>query len=218
MTWNEDRVGKFTASEMWKLFVEPRSKSEKWSQTAKTYIFSKAVEEFTGFRENISSKAIEHGLLNEKDGFDLFKYMTNLDWKFTGKEFFKINDYCGASPDAVYYDNFDIISVADIKCPQPVTFFERRTAWIDGEEINREYFYQLQTQMLATGAESSFLVYYLAKEFVNTYSGDVEFAFDLPVEKRMFFMELKSDKDVHNKILEKVELANEYKKEILSKL
>lgn len=218
MSWLEERVGKFTASEIWKLFVEPRSKSDKWSQVAKTYILEKAVEQYTGFKAKITSKAIEHGIINEKDGFDLFRDVTNLDWKFTGKEFFRINDYSGASPDAIYCDQLDILSVADIKCPQPVNFFERKTAWLDGEEMSKEYFYQLQMQMLATGAETSFLVYYLASEFADTYTGQTDFIFNLSPEQRIFFMELKADKEVHERILEKVEKANDYKNQLIDRL
>lgn len=203
------RQGKFTASEIWKLFVEPRKKNESWSETAKTYILEKAVEQATGYKKQFSSKEMEHGIISEPEAFDAWRVVSNTDWQYCSKEFFAIGDNAGASPDGVLYDGLDIIAVCDIKCPQPITFM---TLITDKAPIEDKYFYQLQMQMLATKCDVGYLVYYLAKEFVNTYTNEVEFTFDRPLSKRLYVQEVKKNQRVHDDILSKIEAA-EYLKQ-----
>lgn len=209
------RKGKFTASEIWKLFVEPRSKTAPYSETAYNYILEKAIEETTGYRKRIVSKEMEHGIISEKDAFDSFVTIRGEDWKYTGDQFFKINENCGASPDAVLYNDLNAVAVCDFKCPQPFTFFEEKVNKSKGGEINRNYFYQLQMQMMATDTDVAYLVYYLASEFGNTFTGEVEYEFkDIPLEERIFYIQVEKDLEVHQKILEKVEWAEKLKQEI----
>lgn len=209
------RKGKFTASEIWKLFVEPRNKKDEWSKTAQDYILEKAIEQATGYRQQITSKAMEHGIINEKDAFDAFKERTGDDWQFTGKEFFEIGKNAGASPDAILSNDLDITAVADFKCPQPLTFFEQKKNMFQEEPIDRNYFYQLQMQMLATGAKKAYLVYYLAQEFGDTYTGKLEWHFDLPLESRIFSREVSADPEVHSEILLRIEKAEELKRKYI---
>ena len=206
------RTGRFTASEVWKLMTEPRKKTEAWSETAKTYILEKAVEQATGYRKQITSKEMEHGIMTEPEAFEAWVKVSGVPYTYTAKEFFEISPIAGASPDGVLYDGLDIISVCDIKCPQPLTFMELVT---ERPEVDKKYFYQLQMQMIATESETAFLVYYLAKEFVNTYTNEVEFTFDLPLEKRLYVLEVKKDSEVHEQILEKIEKAEELKQEYI---
>lgn len=209
------RTGKFTASEVWKLMTEPRKKTEAWSETAKSYILEKAVEFKYGYRKQISSKEMEHGIMTEPEAFEAWVNVSGVPYTYTAKEFFSINDFSGASPDGVLYDGLDIISVCDIKCPQPLTFMELVA---ERPEVDTKYFYQLQMQMMATKSDSAFLVYYLAKEFVNTYTNEVEFTFNIPVEKRIYVVEVKKDQDAQDKITEKILKAEEYKKKLIESL
>lgn len=209
------RTGKFTASEIWKLMTDPRKKSEVWSETAKSYILEKAVEAKYGYRKQFSSKEMEHGIMTEPEAFEAWVKVSGVPYTYTAKEFFSINDFSGASPDGVLYDGLDIISVCDIKCPQPLTFMELVA---ERPEIDTKYFYQLQMQMMATKSETAFLVYYLAKEFVNTYTNEVEFTFDIPVEKRIYVVEVKKDQDEQDRMTEKILKAEEYKKKLIEAL
>ncbi len=206
------RTGRFTASEVWKLMTEPRKKTEAWSETAKTYILEKAVEQATGYRKQITSKEMEHGIMTEPEAFEAWVKVSGVPYTYTAKEFFEISPIAGASPDGVLYDGLDIISVCDIKCPQPLTFMELVT---ERPEVDKKYFYQLQMQMIATESDTAFLVYYLAKEFVNTYTNEVEFTFDLPLEKRLYVLEVKKNSEVNEQILEKIEKAEELKQEYI---
>ena len=216
MNWTEERIGKFTASEIWKLFVEPRSKKETVSETTKTYILEKAVEELTGFRKQITNKAMEHGIINEAEAFEQFKHLTKQDWQYTSKQFFSIDEFSGASPDGVLYHDMDVIAVCDIKCPQPLTFFEIKLD-ADGP-VENKYFYQLQMQMMATKCEIGYLVYYLAPEFVDTYTGEVDYKFDLPLEQRIIIKTIEKDETVCNIIKEKIQIANDLKQTYLKSL
>lgn len=206
------RTGKFTASEVWKLFVEGR---KGMSETAKSYIFEKAVEEMTGFRKKFTSKEMEHGIIHERDAFEAFKSITKQDWIHTGDTYIPINEYSGASPDAILMDGLETIAVADFKCPQPLTFFERKKDWVDGEPVDKNYYYQVQMQMMAANCEVGFLVYYLAEEFGNTYTGEVEFRFELPLEQRIFIIQINKNQEVWDKIKEKTFQANEFKNQII---
>ena len=209
------RTGRFTASEVWKLMTEPRKKTEAWSETAKSYILEKAVEAKYGYRKQFSSKEMEHGIMTEPEAFDVWVSVSGVPYTYTAKEFFSINDFSGASPDGVLYDGLDIISVCDIKCPQPLTFMELVA---ERPEVDTKYFYQLQMQMMATKSETAFLVYYLAKEFVNTYTNEIEFTFDIPVEKRIYVVEVKKDQDEQDRMTEKMLKAEEYKKKLIDNL
>ena len=58
----QERFGKFTASEIWKLLVGGKAKNDIFGETAKTYIKEKAVEILTQRRkESFSSRATDWG-------------------------------------------------------------------------------------------------------------------------------------------------------------
>lgn len=210
-TWMLQRKGKFTASEIWKLFTEPRTKADKeagvLSQTAETYVLEKAVEMATGFRPKFTNKEMEHGIINEPAGFSAFLDHIDLQgWEYCPNEFYTINEDSGASPDGICRQDGKIIAVVDIKCPQPLTFFGLRSQG-NALEVEAKYFYQLQMQMLATGASVGYLVYYLAEEFGNTFTGEVEATFDLPVRSRLIIQQVPQDKQVQTEMMDKIAKA-----------
>lgn len=222
-TFLEQRIGKFTASEIYKLFIEPKTKADKdagnWSETAKGYIKNKAVEQKYGYRENIVNKAMEHGIITEAEAFDKFKFITNQEWSLVSKQFFEINEHSGASPDGVLYDGLDIIAVCDIKCPQPNTFFDLKIDYKEGKEMESKYFYQLQMQMLATKCDTAFLCYYLAEQFVDTYTNAIDHDFShIPLEDRLIILTCQKDPKVHDLITSKIEKAEALKQEYIKLL
>jgi hypothetical protein len=208
MTWTQKRIGRFTASEIYKLFTDPKSKADKeaglFGETAMTYILEKAVEQYTGFRKQFTSPEMMHGVINEEEAFNAFCQITDKDFDFTSKLFYEINQNAGASPDGVLLEGLDIVSVCDVKCPQPVTFFNQK----QGGVIPKAYFYQLQMQMLATGAKDAYLAYYLAREFKQ---GEEVFTMDLPIENRLFFYHVEKDADLHLEIIERIQRAERIK-------
>lgn len=225
--WQNQRKGKFTASEIYKLFVEPKTIKDRdagvWSETAHKYIFEKAVETATGWRAEFNSPALNHGVVNELEGFETFEKLTGLGFQLTSTTFYPINDYAGASPDGVLYgESFDVIeSVMDIKCPfSPVSFFEQKELFLqsdsDFQGVPKNYFYQLQMQMLATGAKSAYLVRYLTSAFTDSFGN--KFEYDIPLENRIFWQVLTADKVVQQQILEKIEKAEQTKQTIINEL
>ena len=220
-TWEHDRVGRFTASEIWKLFVDPRSKADKeagkFGEVAETYILEKAVERYTGYRKKFFSKEMEHGVINEKDAFDSFvkcdcweshKWPGKHKWEFTNKQFFVIGDNAGASPDGILYNGIDPLAVVDVKCPQPLTFFAVKKHYMEtGECMDDKYIYQLQMQMMATGTKKSYLYYYLASEFGNTITGEIEHSFDLDDLYRTLYFEFNFDSVLVDQITERINRA-----------
>lgn len=221
------RIGKFTASEIYKLFTEPK---EKWKKdagmlgdTAMSYIFEKAVEEMTGFRKQWSSKATDHGLGNEQDAMNAFKELYGIDVTLTSSEFISINENCGASPDGIIYESFDkAIGVVDVKCPyNPLSYFEQKDMILStkNEEfqcVPKSYFYQLQMQMMATNCSKSYLVRYLTNSFTDDYGNKYEY--DLPLNARIFCSVVKEDKNAQAAILAKVEMATNEKQTIINEL
>jgi hypothetical protein len=85
-------------------------------------------------------------------------------------------------------------------------------------EVDNKYFYQLQMQMLATKCDIGYLVYYLANEFVNTYTNEVEFTFEIPLHKRIYAIQIKEDKEVQEKMMEKIFKAEELKQEYIKSI
>jgi hypothetical protein len=206
--WLQSRKGKFTASSIWKLFVEPRSKSADWSETALTYIREQAVERYTGYKKSFSNEAMTHGVTNEQEAFEVFTRLTDMPFEMTSSQFFSYNEFSGASPDGVLYDdNLNIIAVVDVKCPfNPLSYFEQKLLFQNEGEMPREYFYQINLQMMSTGAKTGFLARYLTSS--NTDSFGNKFEFDLPEKDRMFYQYIDADMELFEKIDNKIRLAN----------
>lgn len=205
--WQTKRIGRFTASQIYKLFTEPKTKADKeagiWSETARSYIFELAVQEFCGYKKELSAPALEHGLVNEAEAFESFVKISGLPFQLVSNQFFEYNEYSGASPDGVLFnDELDIIAVADVKCPfNPVSYFEQRLE-LYGQPLPKSYFYQLQMQMLCTGAKKGYLVRYLTSSHTDQYGN--KFEFDIPLEKRIFYSEVDADERVQGEIHEKI--------------
>ena len=225
LPWQTARKGRFTASSMYKLFTQPKTVKDReagyLSETAKSYIEEVAIEELTGFRKEFSSAATDHGNQYETEAFHWFSEATGLMFDFTGKTFYPIGQNSGASPDGVLYDAMEVISVADVKCPfSPISFFEQKEmamscAGNKTQGVPPAYFYQLQTQMLATGAKSSFLVRYLSNNL--NFSDGSSLAINLPLTARLFWTEVQADEEIQDQIVQKIKQAEVYKQEVIQK-
>ena len=75
-------------------------------KTAESYLLKKVLENL-GIKEDFTTKAMEHGIINQYEAFELL-----LKDKFTWHdEYTPINDYCGAATDCK-----NETTVCDIKC------------------------------------------------------------------------------------------------------
>lgn len=147
--WRDARAGKFTASEIWKLLTEPRTKAAKeageWSETAMTYIKTKVAEELTGqVHETGPAYPVVWGEEQEENAKAFFETRTGKTIKKAG--FIAFTDHSGATPDGYIEE-----AVAEIKCPynsaNHVEYLIWRT-WVDLKENKPEYWFQMQTEML----------------------------------------------------------------------
>lgn len=140
----------FRASSAGKLMVNPRSKTELLSETTKTYLLECFIEQKYGRRKELDNKYVQKGLGAEEDSLTLYSRVK--------KQFFKKNEeklsnefVCG-TPDIILTD-----SVIDIKTSWSLhTFYDSKFS-----EVNKNYYYQLQTYMALTGLEKAILVYTL---------------------------------------------------------
>jgi len=140
--WFAQRMGKFTASRFGDLMTNSRKKDEVLSATAMSYIYEKAAEILTGQRYEFTNSAMEWG--NENEPLAKAYYEELKGCKIEELGFVQINDYSGASPDGrVDGDNIEI------KCPYNTT---NHLKTVFEDNINSSYMWQMQGQMLATGA------------------------------------------------------------------
>lgn len=116
LIWLQQRLGRFTSSEIHKLFVSGKKKGELFGQGAMTYIRTKAAELLTmEVKDESDFKQTEWGKANELDGVKSFEEKMGLSGKYYGianPTFFPLGEYAGGSPDWESEDDG-----ADIKCP-----------------------------------------------------------------------------------------------------
>lgn len=163
--WLTDRLGCFTSSEIDNLLTEPRTKAAKdageLSETAKSYINSKAAELITGTIRDFSNAATEWGELYEAEAADILKtlYPALIYHGKQNPKFFPYSKFSGGSPDAVAEN-----TVFEIKCPENpanhVAYCLLQSA-DDLKKIERAYYAQIQMNMLSvakyTGVDFMFM-------------------------------------------------------------
>lgn len=166
-SWQGERLGKITASEVWKIMKSGRGKEEYFSQTALSYIHEKMAELLTGEGtcEQFSSKAIEWGKDNEAQAvWSLAEKLCESMEYYGGQcpRFFPYNAYSGASPDALTKTH-----LIEIKCPYSSRIHlehllgaleEDPAEWLKKHRF--EYYAQVQFGMLCTEKEKGLFVSY----------------------------------------------------------
>lgn len=143
--WFEIRKGRFTASEMWKLTVQPRSKADReagnLSSTAKAYVLEKVQERLSGqAKPGFTSAATEWGKQNEPLAIQRYEEITgNKVWEVG---FVTYGDNAGASTDGLV--SFD--GMVEVKCP----YSDYLVRVMEDVTENREYYLQIQMGLLAS--------------------------------------------------------------------
>lgn len=151
--WFDARKGRFTASDIHKLLGV-----RGFGQTGETYIFEKAVEEVFGLEEDndFTSYDIKRGVTLEPLAFRKFKELKQFDFiEVQEATFFPYGSNAGASPDGLVSNN----AILEIKCPRANKFFNLVAKGIDA--IDKEYFYQMQMQMLCTNSDKAYFFNYI---------------------------------------------------------
>lgn len=167
--WLSQRIGKFTASEVYKLMTEPRSKADRFSQGAMTYILEKIGEEITGVEKfTPDTFDMAWGKENEPIARKLFKHQINA-FEIEEPGFFPYliggKAVGGASPDGLIHldDSGNPTHGLEIKCPTNVANHLSHLMVKNGADLCKlspKYFYQCQNGMMATGLKKWFFVSY----------------------------------------------------------
>ena len=152
--WNALRLGRFTSSKIYLLFVEPKSKKDREagniSESAKTYITDKATEIVYNCAPNsVSSFATEWGIDNEplaKHEYERRKL------NFISKcGFFELDSNTGSSPDGLIGKD----GLIEIKCPfnrsNHIKNVLKLKDDLDLYKLSKMYYYQVHHQLYVTG-------------------------------------------------------------------
>ena len=194
--WLDERKGKFTSSEIFKLMTEPRSKAAKdageLSEGAKTYVKTKLAEQVGGFIPSFDNDSMAWGTQQEY-------YAKEAYFNITGKRIIDcgfiehptMNFFYGGSPDGIIED---LKGCVEIKCP----YNHIEHCLIDSPEYFKvnlpNYYYQCISHMILT--ESEYCVFLSYDPRIKDLG---LFQFILPVD----YIEV-------NRVLEKILKAHRY--------
>lgn len=203
--WQEQRLGKFTASEIHNIYTE----NGKFTQKGHSYIMKKAAECLTmEVKPEIITPSISWGYDHENDARIEFEKHIGIEGQYYGKmnpKFINYNDHAGCSPDWEYNGNTKYIG-ADFKCPFNSKEHLINLGITDDKELRKvrfNYYIQLQCNMMFLGWDLSYFVSY-----------DNRFMDDSLKQKRII---VHPDKYVFSYIKSSIELAEKYKQEIISR-
>lgn len=159
--WQYSRLGKFTASEIHKLFSKPKSGNGMFGEGALTYIRQKAAECLTmEVKDEVNSYSITWGYQYEKEACKLYEKATGVEGIYYGKEnpkFFEWKDYAGGSPDwqGETIEPIDMhdkgLIGADFKCPYNSDIHLANLQLKSAEDLlkqHKDYYIQAQSNIL----------------------------------------------------------------------
>jgi hypothetical protein len=212
--WKEQRLYKFTSSQVWKLTVEPKTIKAKeageLSETAKTYILEKIAQEIGGFIPEFTSKEVEWG--NEQEENARMWYQIRTGFQVGEVGFCQHTEFYGGSPDSCVVDNTiehvsGVVNGAlEIKCPFN-SINHLKHCLISSEEYfkaeHRDYYWQCVSHMITLNVD---------------WCDFVSFDPRIDHEIGMFVFRVhRSDEDCQL-LLNKIEAANAYKQTLKIKL
>lgn len=202
-TWMDNRLGKFTASEIGKLLTSSKKKDEIFGSTAISYIHKKFHERISGEQKELGAlPSLEWGKSLENEAILHYEMMTGRKVQSFGGEnpqFFEFNEYSGGSPDG-FADNDILI---EIKCPYNGETFVDYMQFKDPADLyyyNKEYYTQLQFNMICCNKDVAHWV-----------------AYDPRIKnpnKRMVILEVEKDDAFCDGLLNRLSLAIDYLKKL----
>lgn len=208
------RRGNITASQVYKIMSEPRSKAAKeaglLSETGQSYIKKIVAEFISGTTIEISSKEIEWGNYYEPIARNLFS-------KVTGFQITEIDNYttpdfheCSCTPDGVCMnERFGI----EIKCPFTLESHLENLLLKDQYDLlaeKNEYYYQIQFNLMLTNFKKWYYISF-HPEFINEIDGK-------EIDKRLFAIEIYPDYAIFEKMKVQIAKALIYKHELINKI
>ena len=207
--WHEIRRGRFTSSEIHKLFTKSKTKEfanahEGFGQTAVTYIETKAMEIFTG--ENLSSDidnlyAVKWGNTFEECARIFYELTTGDKAEVCG--FYPHGENAGGSVDF----KSRMVGVGEIKCPSNrsvhASYLMNIPSFDFLRQVKDEYWTQLQCNMHFTGLPSCAFISFDPRYFTQAWpdqdeqSFSPQYAFETATErqKKLGFLMVQGEYD-----------------------
>ena len=157
-----------------------------------------------GLKEDFQNEAMRHGIATEENAFEYTVKPLFDNAIYQSNIYIPINENCGATPDVLIGND-----VLDIKCPTLEKFHSY--LW----NVPKAYKDQLQMQLLATGGEKAYLLFYLSKPvtFDNADTWN-EYEFS-NFDDNYILKEFNKDNEVQENILKAIEEAVPIRNEIL---
>lgn len=157
--WYDVRLGRFTASDFYKLLVENKKK-DGFGEVALKHMYSKASDIINGQKREVSSKSLEWGVYYEPYAKAELMLLFG-DVKDIG--FIEYGNHSGASPDMINEDY-----IFEIKCPYEFDNHLQNIRINTVEEFIKlrwEYYVQIQWQMFCAKKKGGyFFSYYPMKK------------------------------------------------------
>lgn len=127
------------------------------SETTKTYLTEVFIYEKYGRKKDIVSKYLQKGLLVEEDSITLYSRIQKTFFK-KNEEVIK-NEFIKGTPDLYEGESLQTAEmIIDIKSSWDIfSFYKAKTE----KEVDKKYYWQLQSYMALTGAKKAQLVYCL---------------------------------------------------------
>lgn len=160
----EKRGGKITASRALDFMTSGRAKADIFGETAKTYARQLALERLGYEIDDIDTWQMEWG--KEWEGPAGKIYVDNNPDKICKPNaefmpYLAFPDIAGCTPDIMVFEDETeeiIEGLVEIKCPQWAAYSKY---YLEGPTAERRYIYQMQFQMMCTGAQwCDFLIFH----------------------------------------------------------
>lgn len=163
--WLEVRAGKFTASTASQFLTDSRTKGETLGDSCKT-LCHKVMAEQSGWREArnpyMEYASIRRGLCFESVARKLAEQ--KLGKEITEVGFVEADTMFGCSPDGLIMDGENIEALVEIKCPEPIAFYEQLM-----NAAKREYQLQMQFSMNICNCPRAYFVLYCPEVSPDVY-------------------------------------------------
>lgn len=217
------------------IMTEPKYKSEKISETAKTHLIDLFVADKYNRHSDTFNRYIDKGLQVEEDSITLYSRVKKSFFKKNDKRL--CNEFINGEPDI--FTGIEIAeaeTIIDIKSSWDLYTFSRAKYG----SINKMYYWQLQGYMALTGAKSSLLAYCLVntpEQLINDEKRKLMFRMgvatdenkdylkackeiernmtfdDIPMSDRVHEFEIKRDDEAIKRIYERIKLCRDYYQE-----
>lgn len=216
--WFNQRLGKFTSSEIYKLMTDPRSKEDRerglLSDAARTYTLERLAEELTGMSDSFVNDATVWGVEYEEKARYFYQKATGnivTEVGFIQDETYP--DY-GGSPDGTcdeaghaVYDRLHVINIhqgcIEIKCPFSTAKHLEHCLISSVEDMPKAYYWQCMSNIHLTHSH---------------WCDFISFDPRIDHESGMFIFRVNRDDEAINAMLSRVKRAGEFRNQIKSRL